>query len=441
MEFDMTRTLSRRQAMAGTFGLAGTALALTACGGSAGPTSDVDMSAPQSTDVSGSLSYSIWNPDQAVQLEEVIAAFNEEYPDVEVAITVTPFDQYWTRLQTQANGDNLPDVFWMNGPNIQLYAAGEQILNLEELFSSGQLDKANYPEAMVQLYTFEESSYAVPKDYDTIGLWYNRRLFDDAGEAYPDATWTWEDFQGAAARLTEALPEGTFGAAISWQSNQTGYYNAIYQAGGHVLDDDATTSGYGEPEAIEGIEFLRSLVEEGSVPNVSQDNDNPANQRFANGGAAMLWGGSWESANLANGSEAEHVSATSLPAGAQKATIIHGLGNAVSATTANPEAAIAFVTFLGSEKAARIMAEAGTVISAFNGSQQAYVDSYPSMDLQVFLDAAEDHAVAMPASQNTLAWSSLESDYLPDALSGTAPVPDAMAGLAAAVDKVLADEV
>lgn len=313
-------------------------------------------------------------------------------------------------------------------------------MNLEELFSSGQLNKSDYPEAMVDLYTFEGSSYAVPKDYDTIGLWYNRRLFDEAGEAYPDGSWTWDDFRDTASRLNEALPEGTFGAALNWGGNQTSYYDAIYQAGGYVINDDATASGFGEPEAIEGIEFLASLIEDGSVPDVSQDTDNPGNQRFANGGAAMLWGGSWESANFANGPEAEFVSATDLPAGAQKATIIHGLGNAVSATTANPEAAIAFVTFLGGEKAARIMAEAGTVISAFNGTQQAYVDSYPSMDLQVFLDVAAEYAVPMPASQNTLAWSSLESNYIPDALSGSVPVAEAMTGLAEAVDKVLADE-
>lgn len=436
----MNTTVTRRKAIAGGLGIAGTALTLAACGGAGGQEAEVDMSAAQQADASGEISYSVWNPDQAILLEDVISAFNEEYPDVTVSVTVTPFDQYWTRLQTQANGDNLPDVFWMNGPNIQLYASEGQILSIQELFDSGQLDKANYPEAMVDLYTFEGEAYAIPKDFDTIGLWYNRRLFDEAGEPYPDGTWTWDEFRAAAERLTAALPDGTYGAAISWQSNQTGYYNAIYQAGGFAINDDATESGYGDAEAVEGIEFLASLIEDGSVPNVSQDNDNPANQFFANGGAAMMWGGSWESANLANGSEAEFVSATHLPRGAQQATIIHGLGNAVSATTANPEAAIAFATFLGGERAAQIMAAAGTVISAFTGSQQAYVDSQPSMDLQVFLDAADEYAVPMPVSKNTLAWSNLESDHIPDALAGRVPVQEAMTALDEAVESALTSE-
>lgn len=33
--------------------------------------------------------------------------------------------------------------------------------------------------------------YGVPKDKDTVGLVYNRQIFDEAGVAYPDETWTW----------------------------------------------------------------------------------------------------------------------------------------------------------------------------------------------------------------------------------------------------------
>ena len=44
-----------------------------------------------------------------------------------------------------------------------------------------------------QLYTYEDKYYAVPKDVDTIALWYNKTMFEEAGLDYPTADWTWDD--------------------------------------------------------------------------------------------------------------------------------------------------------------------------------------------------------------------------------------------------------
>ena len=47
--------------------------------------------------------------------------------------------------------------------------------------------------------------YGVPKDFDTIGVWMNKALFEQAGVELPREDWTWDDFQSAAAEIsTEA---------------------------------------------------------------------------------------------------------------------------------------------------------------------------------------------------------------------------------------------
>ncbi|MGO1286033.1 ABC transporter substrate-binding protein [Brachybacterium tyrofermentans] len=436
----MPLTPSRRGVLTAGVTSAGALLGLSACSaGSGTEPASIDLSEPVAEDVSGALTYVIWNPDQEPFVQQCIDAFTAHYPQVTVTLSVVPFNQYWTRLQTQATGHELPDLFWMNGPNFQLYASEGQLMDLEGLYASGQLDKSQYPPSMIDLYTLEDSTYGVPKDFDTIGVWYNRRLFDEADEPYPDGSWDWDEFRATAGRLTDAL-DGVHGAAISFQGNQESYYNAIYQNGGFVISEDGTRSGYAEPEAIEALAFFQEMIDDGLIPSVNQDTDTPADQLFANGGAAMSWGGSWRAPALATSPDAEHFAATDLPRRTDRASILHGLSNVVAYNTAHPEAAVALASFLGGQEAANILASTGAVIPALTSEQQVWVDSQPSMDLDVFLRVADEYAVPMPASLNTVAWSGYEPDYILSALSGDQPLDRAMHDLGAAVDAQLEEE-
>ncbi|WP_197059516.1 extracellular solute-binding protein, partial [Cryobacterium sp. MLB-32] len=187
-------------------------------------------------------------------LEANIAAFNEIYPNIEVNIDITPWAQYWTKLQTQASGDTLPDVFWMNGPNFQLYAANDQLEPMTNLIDAGEVDPSNYVDVLNNLYSYDDEQYGMPKDFDTVALWYNKAILDQAGVAVPDGTWTWDDFATAAKTVSDTLADqGIYGVATGLTGGQEGYYNTILQAGGNIISEDGTTSGYDDPKTIRGL--------------------------------------------------------------------------------------------------------------------------------------------------------------------------------------------
>ncbi|MFL0456910.1 ABC transporter permease subunit [Brachybacterium paraconglomeratum] len=73
-----------------------------------------------------------------------------------MSISTTAFGPYFERLRIQAQGDDLPDVFWINGPNFELYASHEMLQDLSELEG---FDPANYPPNLVELYSFESSAF------------------------------------------------------------------------------------------------------------------------------------------------------------------------------------------------------------------------------------------------------------------------------------------
>ncbi|WP_108249078.1 ABC transporter substrate-binding protein [Planctomonas deserti] len=419
-------------------GAVGLALALSGCsGGSGGAAGGSGEYAAPESDLSAKITYGVWDQNQVPAIEENIAAFNEEYPDIDVTVNVTPFAEYWTKLQTQASSDTLPDLFWMNGPNIGLYASNGQIEPITGAVDAGDLDLGNYPEALVDLYNIDDVQYGVPKDFDTIGIWANKALFEQAGVPLPEGDWTWQEFQDTAAQISSALSaEGVYGGA-GGMDGQTTYYNTIFQAGGTVIDGDA--SGYASPEAAEGIQFWTDLIASGGSPSIQQLTDTTGDQWFTSGKLAMYWGGSWFRSAITDTDLAANVTVLPLPSGEEQATVIHGVSNVVSAASKNKQAAQALQVFLASEEAQQQQGDAGAVIPAFTGTQSAFTESLPDANLQVFLDSVE-YAKPLPVSKNSAAWNAEEAELLPQAFAGERPVAEVTEELAEKMDAALAEE-
>lgn len=422
------RTVSTRTVVAASAVLA-LATSTAACSSSASSSSSGSAGGGQV-----SLGYGVWDATQVPAMQKIIAAFEAQNPTITVTIQQTPWADYWTKLQAAASGGSAPDVFWMNGPNFQLYAANNVLRPLTGLHP----DTSVYPPALARLYQYKGVQYGLPKDFDTVGLWYNKALFDAAGVSYPTAAWTWADFQAAAKKLTDPA-KGVFGVGANLEG-QENYYDTIYQAGGSVISADGKKSGYADPATIAGLKFWTDLVAAKESPSLKQMTDTAPLNLFESGKLAMYWGGSWDAKEFSgNDATKTGVDVAPLPAGVKKATIIHGLANVVFAHTSHPAQAEKFAAFLGSQQAAQIEADTGTVIPAYNGTQQSWVKAYPQYHLQSFLDELPD-AVPYPISKNTAAWNALETADLTKAWDGSEPIDKAAGDLATAMNAALAKE-
>ncbi len=440
----MKHTLPRRRQRAArlTAGIAaGAVAALLLAGCSAGGSGDpASAGHPADKNTSADLTYAVWDQNQVAAIKANIAAFNKEYPKITVNVDVSPWDAYWTKLQTEASSNTLPDLFWMNGPNFQLYAANGKIAPITDQVKAGDIDPKNYSAALDAMYRYKGVQYGVPKDFDTIAVWVNKSLFQQAGVALPSADWTWADFQKTAAEISSKLKDqGVYGASGNLGGGQATYYNTILQAGGNVIDAARTKSLYDTPEAEKGVQFWTDLIASGGSPTVSQLTDTPSDKWYTNGKLAMLFNGSWFRSELTGTAPEKDTVVLPLPKGEKQATVIHGLTNAVAAGSKNLAAARAFQTFLAGKAAQQQQGDLGAVIPAFTGTQDAFVKSLPSADLQVFIDAVA-YAQPLPTSKNTAAWNSAETSLLPAAFDGSKPVPSVLKDLAAKMNAALAAE-
>ena len=396
---------------------------------SATPTDDSTGNAPVT------LTYGIWDANQKPAVQQAVDAFHASHPNITVNLQLTPNADYWTKLQTAAASGSAPDVFWMSTTRIGLYAGQGQLLPLS---NQPGFDNSKFPKALNDIYTADGKQYGMPKDYDTVGLWYNKKLFDAAGVKYPDKTWTWQNVIDAAQKLTDPA-RGVWGiASPSW--TQENVYNAIYQAGGTVISADHRKSGYADPNTIAGMRYALDFVTRYKTsPTAQQMTDTDPSQLFASGKVAMFADGDYDTLTYKNapGLDAD---VAPLPAGPQgRATVINGLANVIYAKTKHASAAWEFVKFLGGQQANEIQAATGTVIPAYAGLTDLWVKSTPQFHLQSFIDELPD-AVPYPVSKNSGAWIKPNQDLLDQIWGGKIDLETGARQLADQMNAALAKE-
>lgn len=366
------------------------------------------------------ITYGIWDKKQLPAIDEIIKLFNEKYPNIKVKTELTPYGQYFQKLETAATGGALPDVLWMNGAHVVQYAEGKVILPLSDRAKKDNYSLDNYPKSLIDLYTVDGKVYGIPKDYDTTGLWYNKKIFDDAGVPYPDETWDWNKLKEVAKKLTNK-DKSIWGYA-ALMGNQGGYYDLIWQNGGYIVSKDGKSVGFDQPEAIEALKYNISFIKEGLSPTQAQMTETAASELFSSGKVAMMFDGPWMVPEYKKNPD---LNVAVVPKGKKRAVAIHGLSNVIAANTKHKDAAWEFVKFLGSKEAADVYAKTGTVIPAYNGTQEAWVKSVPNLNLQAFIDGAK-YSVPLPSVKNTGEIWQYETDILKKAWSQEESVEDAV---------------
>lgn len=218
---------------------ASTATALLAVGalvaGCSSPASNDSPGTAEDLDVAlekgGSLTYWSWAP----QSEAQAAAFEKEYPNVDVKVVNvgTNTDQYTALQNAIQAGSGGPDVAQVEYYAIPQFALSDSLVNLED-FGFGEYEEL-YTSGTWDAVSFGDGIWGLPQDSGPMAMLYNKTLFDAHGIAVPT---TWEEYIEAARTLHAADPE----AYILADNGDAGFATSmIWQAGGKPFQVDGTT--------------------------------------------------------------------------------------------------------------------------------------------------------------------------------------------------------
>ncbi|MFT8359087.1 ABC transporter substrate-binding protein [Bifidobacterium aquikefiri] len=283
----------KKKLIAGILTIAALGAALSGCGGT-------DASG---TGADGAVKVTIWGPvdtDAAeAWWEEKIPEFNKAHKGkIELsreAIIRADSYAYEDKVNAAVTSNDLPDILYVDGPNVSNYAANGIIQPIDSIFPEAEL--TDFVDSVKVQGTYDGELYAMSATESSVGLYYNKDMTEAAGIEVPtkiEDAWTWSEYYDAAKKLTKDGVLGTnvimdkgegipYALEPFWVSNGTDY----------ISEDATTADGYINGEkSVEAVNFLNKLIKEGIAPL------EPLQDAFGNGTVATLLGGSWEIANL-----------------------------------------------------------------------------------------------------------------------------------------------
>lgn len=434
----LKKTFKRLSVVTVCIFLLGLILAACSSGGDSGNT-DATQDEDNKSGESITLELAYWDEAFNDEIDQAIERFNEEYPNVKVNKTVTPWENYWEKLQTSVTGGSGPDVMWMNGPNFQKYAMNNLISSIDPYIEQEGIDKSNFDDSMIDMYTYEDELYGLPHFMSVTVFFYNKKLFDEAGLDYPDETWTWDDIVENARKLTKETDNGKQYGFLAHTQNQNGYYNFIHQAGGYIINEDGTKSGFDLPETQQGLQFLYDMMYEVEVsPTAEQITETDPVQFMGSGKVAMMPAIDVYASTLYE-MLGDDLGVAPLPAGpAGKAAITHGLSFVMNANTDYPDEAFALIKYLTDEELAISLAKSGLGAPTYKGTEEYVLDALP-INMQAIVDSMEI-GVGYPISIETTKWQKVEEDEIMDFFWGSQTVEEAGEKIADEMNKILEEE-
>jgi len=382
------------------------------------------------------LTLACWSLATAPEFKALADAFHQSDPNVTVQLKEYDATNYDTQLIADLSAHKAPDIYVQkNLLHFMTYVSGHQLLDVSDV-AGATTDTV----PSQRTYRVDGKTYAVPYRADSWYLYYNKDLFAVAGVPTPDGTWTWDDYDRAAEKLTTALKakgkdaEGTY--LHTWQSPVQGF--ALAQTPG--ADLLSGNFSYLKPYYERALALQKAGAQ---VPFGTASTNNLTYQsQFGKQKAAMMLMGSWYVATLVqqqSTGDADRFAWGIAPAPQYNSSTVKdpvtfgdptAFGINAGIDQAKVAAAKAFLTFAGSEQAAKLLAGIGITPAH---SSAAVVQTYfavagvPGDQLSRSTFATHDTRPENPVSKQTTQLQNILRDAHSAIMSGSSSVDAALA--------------
>ncbi|WP_341996389.1 ABC transporter substrate-binding protein [Microbacterium sp. LWH7-1.2] len=412
---------------------AGAALVLTGCSGGA-----ADDAAAFDPDEKVTLDFAFWgNDDRATRYDDLIAAFNEEYPNITINTSFTDFPSFWEKRQTEAAGGGLPDVFQFSDSYLRQYAESGNLLDLADV--SDHIDTTTFEESLLGTGALNGVQYSLPTGYSLWANFVNDDLVAQALVEAPEGGTSFADFDEWMASVTDATGGAVYGGTDYTQRIQV--FELQLRANGDNLYTEDGELGFTEDDLREFWESGAEIRDGVTVPQQKLEELSPKSGFGAAVTASEMSWSNFLGGYLAD-SGASSISLVAPPTAKEGSKDLYrqaGLQVAIAANTEHPEAAALFLDFVvNSPEAGEIF---GTTLGFPASSSKLEGTTLEGADKQVadYIESASDRIGEAPPVP-VVGYGSLEQTFWDLGKSiglGALSVDDAVTQFFAEADAIL----
>lgn len=282
-----------RRGITATALVAALALAATACG-----SDDESGGSKSSGELSGTVTWwdtsSVGSEDKV--FKKLAEGFEKKHPKVDVKYVNVPFGEAQNKFKNAAQaGDGAPDVIRSEVAWTPDFANLGYLAPLDGTAALKNQD--DFLKQAVASTKYEDKTYAVPQVIDSMGIFYNKKMFKEAGvEAPADLA----DLKTVA----EKIKDKTGKTGLYLRGDDPYYFlSFLYGEGGDMVDAGSKSVTIDKPEGVKAFKAVKALVDDGTAKTDASDGWENMMQAFKNGDVAMMINGPWAVADTLTGKE------------------------------------------------------------------------------------------------------------------------------------------
>lgn len=379
------------------------AISLAACSGGSSTTAG---------EAKGDINYWLWDANQLPPAYQQCASdFTKINPDIKVKITQRGYGgDYWTTLTNGFVAGNAPDVFANHLSKYPEFADKKQLLALDDAVKKDGIKLDVYNEGLADLWVGQDGKrYGLPKDWDTVAMFYNKAMTDAAGitpEQMANLDWNPKDggsYEKAIAHLT-LDKNGKRGDEAGFDKNNVATYGLGLESSGtgqgqtqwsfltgttgwtHTDKNPwGTKFNYDDPPRFqETIKWWAGLADKGYMPKLETTVGASVSDAFGAGKAAVNTQGSWMIGQYTSYKGIETgIAPTPKGPDGKRASMFNGLADSVWAGTKNPAASVKWVEYLASSACQDVVASKAVVFPAIKTSSEKAAEAFKAKGTDV----------------------------------------------------------
>ncbi|MER6501749.1 extracellular solute-binding protein [Streptomyces sp. NPDC001455] len=332
-----------RRGITATALVAALALAATACGSDDGN----GGTSKGSGELSGTVTW--WDTSTAGSEDKVFKKlaedFTKEHPKVRVNYVNVPFGDAQNKFKNAAqSGSGAPDVIRSEVAWTPEFA---DLGYLAPLDGTPALKKPDdFLKQAAASTKYKDKTYAVPQVIDSMGVFYNKKIFKEAGVEVPK---TVDELKSVAKKIKDKT-----GKTGMYLRGDDAYWflSFLYGEGGDMVDAGNNTVTIDNAQGVKAMKVVKDLVDSGAAKTDATDGWENMQASFKDGKVAMIINGPWAVADTYAGKEFKdkaNLGVAPVPAGSARQGAPQGGHNlAVYAGSKNLDASYAFVEYMTS---------------------------------------------------------------------------------------------
>lgn len=399
-----------------------------------------------SGDASGKISYWLWDANQLPAYQACADDFNAANEGLEVVVEQYGWDDYWSKITNGFVAGTAPDVFTDHLARYAEFVDNNQLLDLDDL-TPGESQ-----EGLAELWVGQDGKrYGLPKDFDTVAIFYNKGMTDEAGvtqEQLDNLEWNPADggnYEDVIAHLTVDTAgvrgdEPGFnkdsiavyglgmdgGGGGAWGQTQWSMYTGALGWTHTDTNPWGTKFNYDDERFQDTWTWLLSMVDKGYMPPLKAVSGQGSNDIFAAGKYAMVIHGSWMTKAFFDIPNIE-VGLAPTPVGPEgkRSSAYNGLADSIWVGTKNPEGAKKWVEYLASEECQTTVGEHAVVFPANPKATEVAAKAFEEagIDVSAFLVHIEESTThLLPIVDKTAQVVAIMEPAVDAVYTGSAPV-------------------